>query len=351
MGCCDMREDEAGSDVPADAGRVTRRDILRGLAGASGIAAMTHALPAGAAQNVKLAFCGQLLCVVPYEVTKARGHFAAEGLDVQLVYTRGGSAAMQALVGGAVDYAATSLDVAVQAFGRGAAIRRFASTGRLPLFALAAGPKSAAEITDLKKLEGKTLGVSALGNADHALALYLLEQAGADPKKVRFAILGTNLYDALRLGQVDAGMVQEPALTLLRGQGGTALVNMMSIEDAQKFLGGAYEFMGVSVRAAEREQREEEMKKLARALAKGLRDTVTMPVDEIVAALPKELVAGGDRAQLVQILETNRRSLYPDGTRIDHAAAERVVRSLASAELVKADFPLDNLLDQTVAGG
>jgi len=35
---------------------------------------------------------------------------------VQIVYTRGGNAAMQALVGGAVDYAATALDVAIQAY-------------------------------------------------------------------------------------------------------------------------------------------------------------------------------------------------------------------------------------------
>jgi NitT/TauT family transport system substrate-binding protein len=44
------------------------------------------------------------------------GHFKAHGLDVELVYTRGGNAAMQALIGGAVDYAGTSLDVAIQAY-------------------------------------------------------------------------------------------------------------------------------------------------------------------------------------------------------------------------------------------
>ena len=50
---------------------------------------------------------------MPYEVARSAGIFKKHGLDVELVYTRGGSAAMQALVGGAVDYAATSLDVAI----------------------------------------------------------------------------------------------------------------------------------------------------------------------------------------------------------------------------------------------
>ena len=122
---------------------------------------------------------------MPYEVARTGGHFKNHGLDVELVYTRGGSAAMQALVGGAVDYAATSLDVAIKAYANvGADIRRFAVTGRLPLFAVVTAPKTASTITTIKQLEGKTVGVSALANADHALTLYLLKQAGADAGKV-----------------------------------------------------------------------------------------------------------------------------------------------------------------------
>src|SRR5688500_7943504 len=56
-------------------------------------------------KKVKLAFCSQLLCVIPYEVARAGEHFQQQGLDVELIYTRGGNVAMQALVGGAVDYA------------------------------------------------------------------------------------------------------------------------------------------------------------------------------------------------------------------------------------------------------
>jgi len=132
------------------------------------VAALAAALTVGGVgaaepRRIKLAFCSQLLCVVPYEVTRAAGYFRDEGLEVELVYARGGNAAMQALVGGAVDYAATAFDVALQAFANGADIRRFASTGRLPLFALATAPQRAAELLDLKKLAGHTVGVSGLG--------------------------------------------------------------------------------------------------------------------------------------------------------------------------------------------
>src|ERR671919_404463 len=323
MDCCEKLAPEFTGEPEIDAERkvIGRRLALKQLAGlASGILFISKKNAYGQGRQVLLAFCGQLLCVIPYEVTRARGHFADEGLDVRLVYTRGGNVAMQALVGGSVDYAGTSFDVALQAFARGAKIARFASTGRLPLFALASAPKTAKDIRSLKDLENRTVGVSGLGNADHILAIQLMKRAGADPDRVRFATLGANLYEPLRLGQVDAGMVQEPALTLITDGGGGVIANIMDIEQANRYLGGAYEFMGVAVRIEERERRRDEMGRLPRALAKGLRDTRTIPAKEAVAALPKELITGANRDRLAGILERYRESLYPDNVKIDPAA-------------------------------
>ena len=325
-----------------------RRTALRGLDGGLAVSAAGHAHAAG---RLRLAFCGQLLCVVPYEVAQARGHFRENGLDLELVYTRGGNQAMQALVGGAVDYAGTSFDVALQAFANGAPIRRFASTGRLPLFALATAPRAAEQIRGVRDLAGRTVGVSGLGNADHALVLYLLAREGVDASGVRFAAIGTNLFEALRRGQVDAGMVQEPALTLVQEAGGRVVFNAMDLDDVRAKLGGAYEFMGVAVRAQERERRLDEMRRLARALAAGLQDTRRIPVEEVVAALPKELVAGGDRGRLAATLERYRASLYPDDVRLDVDAARRVEEASRVAGLLGKDVELDVLLDRAVLEG
>jgi NitT/TauT family transport system substrate-binding protein len=350
MGCCEASNpDLAGVAFYGDeAPGWDRRTALKVLAGMAGVVAVTAGGPrvSAAATKVRLAFCGQLLCVVPYEVARARGHFGEQDLDVELVYTRGGNAAMQALVGGAVDYAGTSFDVALQAFANGAPIRRFASTGRLPLFALAVAPKNARTIQAVQGLQGKTVGVSALGNADHVLLQFLLVQAHVDTKKIRYAAIGTNLFDALRLGHVDAAMVQEPALSLVVKAGGRELVNFMDIAQARKYLGGPYEFMGVSVRAKERDQRLPEMRRLAVALRKGLVDTKAISPDEVIAALPKALVAGGDVGQLKEIIARYRDSLYPQIVTIDVAAAERVVKSQEVAEVLKpGKVDLKALLD------
>jgi NitT/TauT family transport system substrate-binding protein len=289
---------------------------------------------------------------VPYEVARSGGYFKSHGLEVQLVYTRGGNAAMQALIGGAVDYAATALDVAIQVYANvGADIRRFAVTGRLPLFAVVTAPKTADQIQSIKDLEGKTVGVSALGNADHALTLFLLRQAGADTQKVQFATMGVNLLEALRQDQIDAGVVQEPALTLLRRSGARVLVNGMDLEDAKHYLGGSFEFMGVAVRAKEIEQRRPEMVALTKALADALRALRGMTGEQLVAALPKEMTTGLDLKELGEILERHRDSLYPETVNIDLDAAKRVQRTLIAGGLIKPDASISGLLDTSIAGG
>lgn len=359
MGCCEssnpdligLADEFRNLDLTFD-----RRSTLKGLLGVAGVIAISSGVPGSAkaqGTKVRLAFCGQLLCVIPYEVTRARGHFADQGIDIELVYTRGGSAAIQALVGGAVEYAGSSFDAALQAYKNGADIRRFASTGRLPLFALASAPARVDELKSVADLAGRTVGVSALGNADHALMLFLLSEAGVDHRSVAFATLGTNLFDALRLGQVDAGMVQEPALSLIIAAGGGELLNFMEIEQATAQLGGAYEFMGVAVRAEDRDSRRDEMRKLAAALKKGLDDTrVNLTPDEIIAALPSALIAGGDMDQLKAIIGRYRASLYPETVVIDKAAAGRVMAAHEAAEiLAPGEVDLDTLMDTSILEG
>ena len=339
---------------PAPGAEWDRRTTLKSLAAAAGALAIggCDAAPEDGAVRLRLAFCGQLLCVVPYEVARVRGHFAAEGLAVELVYTRGGNAAMQALVGGAVEYAGTSFDVALQAAANGAAIRRVASTGRLPLFALATAPDTAGAIDAPAALGGRTVGISALGNADHALLLFLLERAGVEAGTVRVAAIGTNVFDALRLAQVDAAMLQEPALTLIVEAGGRELANFMELDEARRHLGGAYEFMGVSVRAEERDVRLPEIRRLAAALARGLDDTRTLPPSEVVAALPDALVAGGDIARLERVIDRYRRSLYPERVALDLEAAARVMQAQEVAGLLQpGEVDLERLLDPGALDG
>jgi sulfonate transport system substrate-binding protein len=344
MSCCD----ETTARVPST--DVSRRSILKGAAVVASVLPGTGRAEAQG-RTIKLAYCSQLLCGVPYEVARSGGHFKNHGLNVELVYTRGGSAAMQALIGGAVDYGATSLDVAITAFANvGADIRRFAVTGRLPLFAVVTAPRTAAQIRAIKDLEGKTVAVSGLGNADHALTLYLLKQANADASKVKFATMGVNLLEALRQGQVDAGLVQEPALTLLQKSNARVLVNGMDLTDARRYLGGTYEFMGVAVRGKEFEQRKAEMTTLAKALGDALKALRTMSGEDLIGALPREMTTGLDTKEFGDILVRYRDSLYPETLTIDLAAANRVAQTLIVGGMIKPDASIAGLHDTSIVG-
>ena len=126
----------------------------------------------------------------------------------------------------------------------------------------------------------------------------------------------------------------------------------MDIAEAVRYLGGAYEFMGVSVRASERDERLPEMRKLAAAFAAGLADTRTLPPDDIIAALPPALVAGGDVGQLTRIVERYRLSLYPEQVAIEFEAARRVVQAQELAGLLEPGrVDLSELLDAAALEG
>jgi sulfonate transport system substrate-binding protein len=356
MDCCETDGFKRPTEIrekPALEKTVRRRGVLKGtalIAGAAPLLASGVKPGAAKSKTIQLAFCSQLLCVPPYEVTRDGGYFRDEGLDVQLVYMRGSTAATQALVGGAVDYGATSFDDILQAFNRGAEIKRFYSTGRLPLSALAIAPNRVAEINSFKDLEGRTIGIVSRGSLSESITLFLMKKAGADGKKVTFAVLGPNIYEPVRLGQVDAAWVGEPALSLLVKEGGNALLNFMETDDAEKFLGGRYEFMGVSVRTAEITARRDEMRALARALEKGLWRLQSIKPEEITAALPKQLVEGVDTAQLTEIFGRYRASLYPTVGAIDVAACERVADTLKFTGLIKPEIKAEQVLDLSIAG-
>src|SRR5436305_14737530 len=115
MDCCNnLTPDFSGEPEAIDLSKVIgRRTALKRLASlAGGIMFISDRHAYGQGRQVLLAFCGQLLCAVLYEVARARGHFAEERLGVRLVYTRGGHVAMQAVGGNAVQYAGTSSELA-----------------------------------------------------------------------------------------------------------------------------------------------------------------------------------------------------------------------------------------------
>lgn len=292
--------------------------------------------PTSALRKIDLAFCSQVLCIVPYEAARQRGFFAAEGLDVNIVYMRGGAQAMNALLSNSIDWIATPMDLVVQAAAQGKNVRMLVSTARLPFFALVSSPK-APDIKDVQHLAGKKIGVAAVGTTDQLLARYLLTKAGVDPDSVEWAVLGPNLYDVLLQGQVEAGMVQEPSLTLLQKAGGKPLVNFMNLKDTQQWLGSAYQFMGLNTRTDVLETQSDVGGKLVRALVKANQWVLGSPGSRVVDVAPPEIVSGGDIQTFADAIDRYKVDLFPADGKIAVDAVQRVLDVQLSSGALKQD--------------
>src|SRR5271156_116695 len=201
MSCC--TGPFSAQDLVAEPTPVGRRALLTGGLPAAVVAPFTIGAAMAASNTIRIGFCSQLLCAPPYMVAQAGGFFKAEGLDVEIVNLRGSPAVIQALAGGAIEYGASTFEDVLTAAQHGVRLTRFLSTPMLPLPALPAAPGLAAEITTPAKLENRTIGEVAVGGPAEVWTRAVMKQAGADVSRVHFASLGPNIYDALRLGQVD----------------------------------------------------------------------------------------------------------------------------------------------------
>ncbi len=276
-------------------------------------------------RKVELAFCSQVLCGIPLEVARTRGFWEAEGLDVTITYARGGAQAANTLVSGGVDWVVTGFDVIVQTVSRGRDVTTIASLSRLPFFALAVSPREPG-IATIRDLVGKKIGVGNLGTTDHLLAQYVLTREGLDLGSVEFVASGPNLYEQLNRGQVEAGMVQEPSLTLIERAGGRVLVNFMRLEDANRWLGGPYQFLALSARPETLDEQRDVALGLIRGLVLANRWVIASPGAEIVKAMPEELVAGGDVDTFAAVLDRFKADLYPNDGKLAADSVQRVIQ-------------------------
>jgi NitT/TauT family transport system substrate-binding protein len=139
----------------------------------------------------------------PFYLAKARGYYAAEGLDVTLLSGSGSSDSVKQLGAGAVDLAMVDALVLVQAAEQGVPIKAVAAYyQRTPIVLLS--PK-AKPVTDPKQLlSGLKIG-SKRASATYQGLTALLAVNSIDAKKVNLVDIGFGVQPLL-VGQVDALM-------------------------------------------------------------------------------------------------------------------------------------------------
>lgn len=157
-----------------------------------------------------------------------KGLFAKYKLDVKTTALNGGSAAVPALQGGAIQIAQSNVLSIIQGEGQGLDVPCFAGAfnfGSEPTFnyvTLIAGPKSG--LSSAKELVGKTVAVNATGGVNELATNAYLASQSVDYGKVKYiAIPFPNMPAALAAGQVDAAVTPDPFAAQMLAGGGKLL--------------------------------------------------------------------------------------------------------------------------------
>jgi ABC-type nitrate/sulfonate/bicarbonate transport system substrate-binding protein len=147
-------------------------------------------------------------------LTHEDGHFRKHGLDSNLIYIRGGSTAVQALLAGEIHFGHLSPAPMLTAWVQGADFVWVGTTTHQMVFTLLADP-GIAKGADLK---GKKIGITRIGSASDLAVRAALEQFGLNVKDVTMVALGgiPEILAAMRAGAVQAGILSPPTSTAAR---------------------------------------------------------------------------------------------------------------------------------------
>ena len=172
-------------------------------------------------------------------LTHEDGHFKKHGLDSHLIYIRGGTTAVQALLAGEIQFGHLSPAPMMTAWAQGADFVWIGTTTHQMVFTLLAD----AAITKGTELKGKRIGITRIGSASDLAVRTALEQFGLGPKDITMISLGgiPDILAAMRAGAVQAGILSPPTSTAARDLGYRPLLHIPD-------LGREFTFSGIAAR-------------------------------------------------------------------------------------------------------
>jgi NitT/TauT family transport system substrate-binding protein len=320
---------------------------MRSMLATSAFAALgLFTLVSGAdAAKVTIAVGGAgCLCYLPTVLAEQLGEYKKEGVEIELVNFKGGSQALTAVIGGSADVVSGYYDHCVNLAAKNQQLTAFVVYDRYPGLVLGVSPRHTNEISSVKDLAGKKVGVSAPGSSTDFFLKFLLAKNGVDPNTV--AVIGIGLdataVAAMEQGTVDAAVMLDPTPTLLKGKFPSLkiLSDVRTQEDTLSVFGGEYPGGALYSRADWIAKHEKETQGLTNAILATLKWIHSHTPEEIMAKMPDELV-GADKALYLAALK-NSIPMYSTTGRMDPKGAQAVlaVFSQSSPDVAKAKIDL-----------
>jgi NitT/TauT family transport system substrate-binding protein len=161
------------------------------------------------AEIVRVGYPSLATGFAPSWVTSDKGIWKKQGLDVELIYLRGGSRTVSALIGGSIDFCLGSdLGVTI-AILQGAALTRVGVTTNTTGYSVVTQPI----IKSIRDLKGKILGITPGRDAAYARLVKILRENGMDASKdVTFLTIGDG-GPAARVAALSTGVIHATMFT------------------------------------------------------------------------------------------------------------------------------------------
>jgi NitT/TauT family transport system substrate-binding protein len=323
-------------------GGLTRRVV----ASLSALALLTGVAFAQAKPKVSIAVGGAgCLCYLPTVLAKQLGEYDKAGVEVELINFKGGSQALQAVIGGSADVVSGYYDHCVNLAAKNQTLEAFVVYDRYPGLVLAVSPEGGKGINSIKDLAGKSVGVSAPGSSTDFFLKYLLAKNGVDPSSV--AVVGIGLdataVAAMEHGKVNAAVMLDPAITLLQNKfkGLKLLSDTRTQKDTlEVFNGGEYPGGALYTRSDWIAKNEKATQAMTNAIVATLKWIHSHSAEEIMAKMPPDLV-GPDKELYLAALK-NTIPMYSTTGKMDPKGAQAVlaVFSQSVPEIAKANIDL-----------
>jgi NitT/TauT family transport system substrate-binding protein len=170
---------------------------------------LTQITPLSAAETFKVGFPSLATGFAPSWVTADKGLWKKHGLDVELIYLRGGSRTVSALIGGSVDFILGSDLGVTTAIVQGASLTRVGVTTNTIGYSMVTQPT----IKTVRDLKGKVIGITPGRDAAYARVVKLLREHGMDAgKDVTFLSVGDG-GPAARVAALSSGVIHATMFT------------------------------------------------------------------------------------------------------------------------------------------
>jgi NitT/TauT family transport system substrate-binding protein len=309
--------------------------------------AFTHPACArrGGGARVRIAVGGQNQMVyLPTTLAQELGFYRDEGLDPELQDFAGGAKALEALVGGSADVVSGFYDHTIQMAAEGKPLVAFVTMLRFPGLVLVTSPQSAGAVTTIEDLKGRIAGVTTAGSSSQMLLTYMLQRHGVAADSVSITAIGSaaTAIAAVERGKVDAGMMADPAFTLVAKRNPTVrvLADLRGAAGVKEAFGtSTYPASVLYAQAGWLAANRETARKLASAITRTLAWMQAHTPQEIAAKTPKAM-RGEDDALYVEALKNSMPMFSPDGTMAADGA--EAVRALLAGSMEKVrGAPID----------